>query len=109
MSSMKENYDPEQPVCDNQDDFNQALSSGLDYITNKNIDDSKPWLYVYIVLWCIFFIWAIVLAMKVSGGTERVEHLVFAMLFSPAYVIAYYISSWGAEEKSDVVAGFRFY
>jgi hypothetical protein len=87
----QEHYDPDQNVCTNQDDFNVAFRKAIDYNNRKNNRKIQAWLYVYGVIWLIFFIWAIVLAMQMPVGVERVEHLVFAMVFSPIYVIAYYL------------------
>ena len=92
-----ENYDPSQPVCDNQDDFNHAFRKALEYNNKENYKKNKPWMYVSLVLWIIFFIWAIMLAMKMPQGPERVVHLVFAMVFSPLYVISYYLGAMNVE------------
>lgn len=91
--SRPEYYDPNSNVCTNQDDFNMALRKAIEFNARKNNRRIQPWLYVYAVIWLIFFIWAIVLAMQMPVGPDRVEHLVFAMVFSPIYVIAYYLGS----------------
>jgi hypothetical protein len=82
----------DQNVCDDQDSFNQAFHQAIKYNEKQMIKDAGPWFWVYLGLWVIFFFWAICLAMRVPPGNNRIEHLVFAMLFSPFYVIAYYIS-----------------
>lgn len=79
-------------ICDSQDSFNVALRSGLKYNSDENLNEAKPWLYVYVVLWVIFLLWAMMLAMQVPAGSERVLHVVFAIVFSPIYVIANLIS-----------------
>ena len=86
-----ENYDPNKPVCDNQDDFNQALQAGIKYNRQENVKKMQPWMLVYSVIYLIFFIWAIILALKVPEGPDKILHLVFAILVSPVYVISYYI------------------
>lgn len=94
--NMEENYDPSKPVCDNQSDFNIAVRKALKYNMKEDMKKAKPWIYVYMVLWAIFFVWAVIIAMKVApAGAERTEHLVFAMVFSPIYVIAYYLGMMG--------------
>lgn len=86
----RENYDPNQPVCNNQDDFNQALKQGLKYVAKEEMKKSKPWVYIWIVILTIFFIWAIMIAMQMPQD-QRVLHLVLAMVASPIYVLAYYL------------------
>ena len=90
---MAEFYDPNKPVCDNQDDFNMAFRKAVKYNNKENIKKSKPWMYVYLVLWLIFFLWAIILALQVPEGSDRVKHLVFAIVFSPVYVLSYYLNA----------------
>lgn len=89
--STRENYDPSQPVCDNQGDFNIAFRKALEHNTRETYKKSKPWLYVSLVLWVVFFVWAVMLGMQVPAGPNRILHLVFAMMFSPVYVISYYL------------------
>jgi len=93
--SEYEFYDPNKPVCDNQSDFNQALRKAIKYNNKEDMKKARPWLYVYLVLYMIFVVWALLLAMKVPPGPERVEHLVFALVFGPAYVLAYYLGALG--------------
>lgn len=93
--AMMENYDPNKPVCDNQDDFNMAFRKAVKYTNKKNMKEAQPWLIVYAVLWLIFLFWGVMLAMKIPSGPERVEHIVFAIVFGPAYVLAYYLSAMG--------------
>lgn len=102
----RENYNPNAPVCDNQADFNQAFHEAVKYNRKKEMNKDKPWMYVYVVLWLIFFVWAIVIAMKVSTGNDRTIHLVFAILFAPAYVLAYYL---GMMDKGGMGNGMGFY
>lgn len=87
---MRESYTGAN-VCDNQDDFNVAFNKALKENVKKVEKDAQPWMAVYVIVWVIFFIWAIALGMKVSPGPQRVSHLVFAMVFSPIYVIAHYL------------------
>ena len=89
--STQEHYDPSKPVCDNQADFNKAFHKALEHNNRENYKKSKPWMYVSVLLWVIFFVWALMLAMKVTPGPERQVHLVFAMIFSPVYVLSYYL------------------
>ena len=93
MMLYQENYDPNMPVCDNQDDFNTAFHKAVKYNNKKFMHKMKPWMYVYTVLWAIFIVWAIMLVVKMPPGPEKIVHMVFAIIFSPVYVLAYYLSS----------------
>lgn len=88
-------YDPNQPVCNSQDDFNIALRKGLKYNFQQTEKKLKPYMYVSFAIMFIFIVWALLLAMKVSPGPDRVAHLVFAIVFSPIYVIGYYLGMMG--------------
>lgn len=102
---MKEFYTGKD-VCATQDDFNVAFDKALKQNNKDAMKKMAPWVYVYMVLWLIFFVWALVLAMQVASGPTRVVHLVFAMVFSPIYVLAYYL---GALEGKSVMAMNRLY
>lgn len=86
-----ENYDPNKPVCDNQGDYNQAFRNALTYNNKQNVKQAGPWLYVYLVLYIIFFVWGVLLAMRIPSGPERTLHVVLAIVFAPAYVLGYYL------------------
>lgn len=97
MSQRKyrENYDPAQPVCQNQADFNQAFREALKFNAKENMKEAKPWVYVYLALWVIFFVWAVMLAQQVPAGPARTLHMLFAVLCGPVYVLAYYLGMLG--------------
>jgi hypothetical protein len=95
----KENYDPTDNVCQDQADFNEAVHRAVKYNRKREINDSKPWIYVYIVVWFIFLIWAIMLAMQIQNSTEKVEHLVFAMVFPPVYVLSHYLGMMSSNKS----------
>ena len=84
-------------VCQNQDEFNNAFYNAVKYARDKDEKKvSKSGTYialtvVYVVLYLSFLIWAIVLAMK-QDPSVRTVHLVLAIVFAPAYVIAYYLN-----------------
>ena len=92
VNYTQENYDPKQPVCNNQDDFNQAFQQALKETAKDDLKKNRTYLIVYMVLWVIFFLWALFLAMQVPPGDGRTIHLVFAMLASPVYVLSHYLS-----------------
>lgn len=88
----RERYDPSKPVCDNQDDFNIAVKKALKQKSEDDYNDSKTGIAVLSLLYFIFVIWALVLAMKLPSGSERTEHLIFAMFTGPVYVVAHYLN-----------------
>lgn len=76
-------------VCQNQDTFNQSLSQAVKYMEKKD----RPSKAVQLVLLAVFFIlllWALLLASK--SGMDKTLHYVLAMLFSPVYILSYYLS-----------------
>lgn len=87
---MTENSD-QKNVCDSQDDFNVALKKGIRYTENETMNETRPLIYVYLLLWFIFVTWACLLALKVRDPIQRTTHLVFAIMASPVYIIASYL------------------
>jgi hypothetical protein len=85
-------------LCSTGKSFNVAVKKAVDEIDKKIEKNTKPWVYVYAVIWMIFFVWALILAMSLPKGPGRVVHLTLAMVFSPLYVLAYY---FGALELDD--------
>lgn len=77
-------------VCDSQDDFNHAFQKAVKYVNKKN-QPSKMAQLVILGLVLVLVVWAIMLAMK-SGGDQKL-HLILAMVFSPFYIISYYLDS----------------
>lgn len=92
-------YDPNQPVCNNQDDFNIAIRKAVKYDLQQTEKKAKPFMYVSAALMFIFIVWAMLLAMQIPRGPERISHLVFAIVFSPVYVIGYYLGMMGSGAK----------
>jgi uncharacterized ion transporter superfamily protein YfcC len=88
-----ENYDPSKPVCDNQDDFNQALQQAIKYNNKQEVNNNKASIIIYFILYVIFLFWALTLAMKVQDKEMRTAHVTFALVFGPIYVLGYYCSN----------------
>lgn len=84
-------YDPNAPVCNNQDNFNVALQKGLQYVQDKNVRNNRGMIAVSVALWVIFIVWAVMLAMQVPDPNSRRVSLVFALIAGPAYVLAHYL------------------
>lgn len=90
---FQEDYDPSKPVCDNQDDFNMAVREAIQNNRQKNMEQNQPWAAVSAVIYLIFLVWALMLALRLPPSSERVLHLVFAFLASPLYVLMYYVDA----------------
>jgi hypothetical protein len=88
-------------VCNTQDQYNKAFRSALKYNNEENWKESKPWTAVYAGLWFVFFVWAVMLAMQVEDPKGRTIHLVFALVASPAYVLAYYLSAMASDNANS--------
>jgi hypothetical protein len=97
-----ENYDPAKPVCDNQADFNEAVRHAIKYSQEQAYKDvPKGAMYVYVIVYLILFIWALMLALQVKGS-DRPLHIALAVLFSPVYILSYYLSKWGGGEGATM-------
>lgn len=78
-------------VCQNQDTFNKSMRQAIKYTEKQD----RPKAIVEIIalaIYMIFVVWALLLASKVSDVEGRKIHFVLAMLFSPIYIISYYIN-----------------
>lgn len=76
-------------VCQNQDTFNQSVRQAVKYMEKKD----KPSKAVQLILLALFFVillWALLLASK--SGMDKTLHYVLAMLFSPVYILSYYLA-----------------
>ena len=86
-------------VCTNQDTFNKAFRSAIKY--NEKIDEKRERhrlrkmsgvICIYSVIHLIFLIWGIMLAFKSQPPKNRVIHMTLAIIFSPIYVLSYYLN-----------------
>lgn len=100
-----ENYNPSNSVCDNQDDFNIAVKNANKYMINKKLDKNYSCVYFFIL--CIFVVWAVMIALKSSfnENSSRIVQLVFAIVFSPLYVISHYLSLLSTKNVSMGMCG----
>jgi hypothetical protein len=79
-------------VCQDQTSFNQAFNKAVKYVDKKNQPLPMAKMLTGLLV-LVFFVWALMLAMKVEGTSEqKLVHLVLAMVFSPLYVIAHYLN-----------------
>ena len=80
-------------VCNNQDTFNDAFYRALKYSNKKENKKISGPLAIYLVIHLIFLIWAIMLAFK-TPPDNRVVHITLAIIFAPAYCLAYYMNTF---------------
>jgi hypothetical protein len=80
-------------VCYDQNTFNTAFYNAIKYSKKKDEKRIIGPLSVYVVLHTIFLIWGIMLAFKSQPRHHnRVVHITLAIVFAPAYVLAYYLN-----------------
>lgn len=85
-------------ICSSQDEFNKAFGKAIKK-TDEDIEEViTPTRNLYAFLYLIFFIWSLVLAMRLPNGNDKIIHLVFSMAFAPIYVFAHYIKEYSKNE-----------
>ena len=78
-------------LCDDQDTFNHAFYKALEHARKKDDKKVAGAVYVYMIIHMVFLIWGIMLAFQQSRE-QRVVHITLAVVFAPAYVLAYYLN-----------------
>ena len=76
--------------CANQHNFSRAFSKAYD-AKEKSMNKITTPVIVYLFIHLIFLVWGIMLAFKQPLETRNV-HITLAIVFSPAYVLAHYLS-----------------
>ena len=72
-------------VCQNQQTFDKAVHRAL-------IKEQSRINLVAVILWLVFLFWAVYLINhSIIEPTRRVEHIFFALIAPPVYVLAYYL------------------
>ena len=86
-------------ACANQATFNSAVYNAVKYCEKK--DKAPTWVVVVTaIIMAIFLGWAIILALKIGATTSRetsILHVVLAVLFSPIYILSYYLGGGTTE------------
>ena len=78
-------------LCDDQDTFNHAFYKALNHARKKDDKKVAGAVCVYMIIHMIFLIWGIMLAFQ-QPKEQRVIHITLAIVFAPAYVLAYYLN-----------------
>lgn len=79
-------------VCETQDKFNNAFQGAVTYVEKKE-RPSRFLQLVSLIIMITVIIWALLLADKMNVGNDKIIHVVLALVFSPFYIISYYISN----------------
>ena len=79
-------------VCSSQTTFDHAFYKALKHSRKKDNRRLSGPLSVYLVIHVIFLFWGIMLAVKSQPPKNRVVHITLAIVFAPAYVLAYYLN-----------------
>ena len=80
-------------LCDNQDNFNDAFYKALKDSRKRDNKKMASGVGIYMLFHLIFLFWGIMLALK-QPKDQQIVHLTLAMVFSPAYVLAYYLKAF---------------
>lgn len=81
-------------VCSDQKTFNKAIRKAIDHIDDEEEEYKKKNPVATVILslvMFIFYLWALLLAVKITDKEQRIVHIVLAFLTGPVYVMAYYI------------------
>lgn len=76
-------------ICDNQDDFNHAFREAIKYTRKKEKLSTLASVIILLIIF-LLLLWALVLANRVM--THKILHYLLALVFSPAYILAYYLN-----------------
>jgi uncharacterized membrane-anchored protein len=84
---------PDTNVCLTQSRFSNAFYKAL---VDSRKNDSKMMSYtvsVYFFIHLMFLVFGIMLAFRSQPKANRVVHITLAIVFGPAYVLAYYLNT----------------
>lgn len=96
-------------ICSDQDAYNHAFKKALNkYKKDEDVKyglrcgendiGCKVGMIVMFIIMILFYLWALILALKVSEPEHRILHVLFALATGPLYVLAYYASSLGGKD-----------
>lgn len=95
-------------VCMSQSSYNQAFGKALDeykkeqeikygFRCGDNDMGCKFNVMITCVIMIIFYLWALLIALKIKEPEHRTLHVLLALLTGPLYVLAHYASTLGSE------------
>jgi hypothetical protein len=80
-------------VCNDQQTFNKAVRNAIQHIDDDddNKQQNQTAKVIVSVIMLVFYLWALLLAMRVTDPQHRVLHIIFALLTGPLYVLSFYL------------------
>lgn len=87
-------------VCDDQKTFNRAVRKAINHLDDDQNQTSTSKLILTLIT-LTFYVWALLLALKVEDKQHRVLHALFALLFGPLYVLAHYVGMMEQDSSSS--------
>jgi hypothetical protein len=80
-------------VCDDQQTFNKAVRNAIQHIDDDddNKQQNQTAKVIVSVIMLVFYLWALLLAMRVTDPQHRVLHIILALLTGPLYVLSFYL------------------
>ena len=78
-------------VCNNQKTFNRAVKKAINHLDDVDEDQNQTSKLFLALITLTFYVWALLLALKVDDKQHRILHVLFALVFGPLYVLAYYV------------------
>lgn len=90
-----------QNVCNDQKTFNKAVKKAIKHIDDDDENQNKTSKLFMVLITLFFYLWAVLLALKVSDKDHRVLHITLALLLGPLYVLSYYLGFINGVNKID--------
>jgi hypothetical protein len=94
-------------VCSDQKTFNKAVKKAINHLDDED-DKPKAGKMVMALILLTFYLWALLLALKVADKDHRTLHVTLALVTGPLYVMSYYLgllsdmSGEPGSEESDL-------
>ncbi len=96
-------------LCQDQDSYNAAFKKALNkYKKEEEVKSGlrcadgdtgcKVSLVVAFIIMILFYLWALILALKVSDQEHRTLHVLFALATGPLYVLSHYAAKLGGKD-----------
>jgi hypothetical protein len=96
-------------ICSDQDAYNNAFKKALNKYKrdeevkyglrcDENDTGCKIGIVIMFIIMILFYLWALILALKVSDPEHRTLHVLFALATGPLYVLAHYASMLGGKD-----------
>ena len=78
-------------LCSDQKTFNKAVRKAIEHIDDDDESNGFGVKLISSLIMLTFYLWALLLALKVSDKEHRVLHITLALLTGPLYVLSYYL------------------